>query len=160
MRRSKPSIDAKSTDKLLILASTSGVSTWEINRVSTGSVAIGEWAHVALTRDTSGEYAFFINGVASGTYTNADDLVLGLTEAKLGGHYALSAPWYLDGRIANFRMHSSVVTASEQYGGTGPAGTVFDSDLDDGSGTSVVDNSAQSNDGTLVGDDGTNFWVP
>ena len=37
---------------------------------STSNTPLSEWAHVAVTYDASGNYAFYINGVASGSGTN------------------------------------------------------------------------------------------
>ncbi|WP_221762991.1 VCBS domain-containing protein [Chlorobium phaeovibrioides] len=124
----------------------------------TGDVlVVGQWTHIAATYDASTDTAhIYINGVeVSCTDNNHDtDAVLKST----GSYYELARrgdnSFYMNGDIAEFRIWNDVRTAAEVSGsmngalqGT-EAGLVALWKLDEGSGTTLADATANKFNGT------------
>lgn len=123
-----------------------------------GSVPLNQWTHVAMTWNSGGFLKGYINGVEFGsvaspslTITNTNDMYIG------------KAPWnnisqnYFGGYMDEIRLWNVVRTGDEirasmykQLTGTEPNLAAYYS-MNDGTGTTLTDNSSNTNDGTISG---------
>lgn len=117
---------------------------------STGIIPRGTWTHVAVTYDASGNYAFYINGVVSGSGTN-------LLTFVFGGIFVgkQNTGEFFSGLMDELRVYSRVLAASEilnLYLNNNPSTTnlLIYFKFDEGSGTSALDSSGRGNSGTIT----------
>ena len=125
----------------------------------------GAYAHVALTWDTgANELKAFINGTQFGTTQSGFGTWSGSATVLHLGHNALSGSDFWKGNIDEFAIFSRAKTNAEIlsiYNGGKPSNLVGESDLvgywrnEEGSGTTIGDQSGQGNSGTLI--NGTTF---
>jgi hypothetical protein len=80
------------------------------NRLSTGSVTLGTWTHVAFVRSGS-TISFYINGAASGTATTSASLSL-TTVAALGGYGGGLQGYISNLRVTNTQVYTGSFTPS------------------------------------------------
>lgn len=78
---------------------------------STGTITSGTWAHVGVSYDGSGNYAFYINGAVSGTGTNNQTFATS-GNASLGRNGGNAE--YMDGTVDEVRF-STVVRAADWF---------------------------------------------
>jgi len=100
------------TRKIRFLSSTGG-SSWNIDKSSDGTVTVNTWTHIAVTRTTAGVYTLYLNGVASGTVTNTTDIFLNNYIPRLAGHYAGVAGFHLNGRMKDFMFFKRALSSTE-----------------------------------------------
>jgi len=140
--------------------------------VSTNSLTLNAWNHVALVRSTN-TWSYYINGVASGSFTNTSSQTDGATTGpKIGGSNAAAEVWV--GYLSNVRVVNGTAvytgaftpptlapltaagsTSAASYSSTTNVNTVFPS-----SSTSLLTNfsnagiydAAVQNDAITVGD--------
>lgn len=138
----------------------------EVLGTSTSTVPTNTWSHVAVTYDVSGNYVFYLNGVAIGSGTNSTTFDFSSSTFLING----VAGNYLAGMIDEVRSYNRVLTAAEikslydrvkpdatnssssQAQGTGrlDSGLAGYWPLDNGSGTTATDVSTNGNNGTLT----------
>jgi hypothetical protein len=71
---------------------------------STNSLVLNSWNHVALVRSTN-TWSYYINGVASGSFTNTTSITDGATTGpKIGGSTTAGEVWI--GYISNLRVNN------------------------------------------------------
>jgi hypothetical protein len=75
---------------------------------STGAITVGEWVHIAASYDASGNYAFLINGSASGAGTN--DMSISVTDTAIGRRTSAE---YFDGNMAEMASFTRVLSSTE-----------------------------------------------
>ena len=81
------------------------------NRLSTGSVTLGTWNHIAYVRDNGNTISFYINGVASGTASTSASLSL-TTIAALGGYGGGIRGYISNLRVTNTQVYTGSFTPS------------------------------------------------
>jgi len=74
-------------------------SSFNIGTITVGTVAVGQWYHVALVRSGS-TFTTYLNGVAGGSTTNASSLYAYTTDLRIG--YVDAS--YFNGYISNIRI--------------------------------------------------------
>src|SRR3989344_3087277 len=88
------------------------------------SMALNEWRHVVVTRDSSGIVNFYVNGTQRGTANQNSGTPAGGPTVYIGTSSNSSHPW--DGLLDDLRVYSRVLSASEiteLYNYTGTAST-------------------------------------
>lgn len=117
---------------------------------STGSIIPKQWNFVAVSYDVSGNYAFYINGVAAGSGTNLRTL----QHANKYIGRQLTAEFFL-GLIDDVRIYNSALTSTEiinLYYGINPSSTpVGWYKFDEGSGTTATDSGSGAVNGVITG---------
>lgn len=84
-----------------------------VNRITTatGLLSVGVEAHIALSRDASGNWRVFVNGTQAGsTYTDSNNYVNGGARPAIGANGASLASSNVNGKIRDLR-----VTAAGRY---------------------------------------------
>lgn len=119
---------------------------------STTAVSNYVWTHVGLSYDASGNYAFYVNGVAAGSGTNLQTFV-STTNYWVGT--INGSPSWINGLLDEYHLYSRVLTAAEflnLYIGIEPATTNLQIwwKFDEGSGSSATDSSGNANTGTIT----------
>lgn len=118
---------------------------------STGTIPLKQWTHVAVSYDAIGNYAFYINGIISGTGTSLRVFQFG--DLEIGTSPDAGEDFF--GKIDDFRIYSSVLSAinvQNLYYGIEPNNTpLVWCKFDEGSGTSAIDSSGNSNTGIITG---------
>ncbi len=117
------------------------------------------WTHVAVTYN-AGLVTTYVNGVLvdsqSMATTTIDDVYQSLDELRIGGRSNNPANQYFDGRIAEVRVWSVARTGAEIAGAMNSTLTGSESGLaaylplDDNTGLTATDKTANGNSGTLV----------
>ena len=161
--------NAKGENILVLGLSDSNIQVWHWNGSSntallTGSstISAGQWYHVALTI-SGGTVNVFLNGVSEATASksvtvNNDDWF------SLGQEWDTAPSDFYDGKLDEVRVWNDVRTEAEIRSNMcktlagNEDGLVAYYKMTDGSGTSLTDNSTNSNTGTLTNMDDTN-WV-
>jgi len=101
------------TEKLWVVGDTNGTGDWDILNTSTGVITLNTFSHIVLTRDTSGNHKFYINGSdAGGGFTVASDIYTNNNSVKIGGHYSLTAGYNTNGKIDEPRISSTARSAN------------------------------------------------
>lgn len=91
-------------------------SSWVVGAtppIGSTVLSLGQWYHVAVTRNTSGVYTVYVNGVPDGTVTQTTNLGLNNQAIKFGCHYALHASYMSDGILNDIRIYNRALTPSE-----------------------------------------------
>lgn len=121
---------------------------------STGKVNSAQWNFVAVTYNSSGAYAFYINGEAAGSGTNLQTFAYG-SNNFIFGNALNGSPERFVGSLDDVRVYGSVLTPTEitnLFNGLNPSATpVGHWKLDEGSGTTATDSGSGGNNGTLTG---------
>jgi hypothetical protein len=91
-----------STKKFVFLAGDTNTASWEVNITSTNSYDIGQWVHVAVTRNSSNDFTIWVNGTSQATanssVTIADDagtLLIGAVDSGTNSHSGYFSNWRL-----------------------------------------------------------------
>jgi len=101
------------TEKLWVVGDTNGTGDWDILNTSTGVITLNTFSHIVLTRDTSGNHKFYINGSdAGGGFTVASDIYTNNNSVKIGGHYSLTAGYNTNGKIDEPRISTTARSAN------------------------------------------------
>ena len=145
-------------------------------RLPASSIVYGNWYHLAITYDngaTANNPTIYLNGVA---YTVGGTPALTESTAPTGsfdtdagdnlfiGNMSATGTKTTDGKIADVRLYDDVLTAAEVEvlasrinidSALGPGTADLEAwwKIDEGTGTSIADSSANSNTGTLSGPD-------
>ncbi|HEY9244135.1 MAG TPA: LamG-like jellyroll fold domain-containing protein, partial [Streptosporangiaceae bacterium] len=120
----------------------------------TGELPPGTWSHVAVT--LSGHTGtLYVNGTAVGTNSNMtlNPAALGNTTQDWIGRSQYPADPYLNGKIDDFQIYSSALSASQiaaLAGGQPGAGTVADYAFDETGGATATDSSGNGRSGTII----------
>jgi hypothetical protein len=72
---------------------------------------LSKWYHVVVTRDSSNQATFYINGVISGTANQASGIPTGSSVGNIGE--SVSSANRFDGKIDDVRVYNRVLTTSE-----------------------------------------------
>ncbi|NQV19017.1 MAG: T9SS type A sorting domain-containing protein [Armatimonadetes bacterium] len=132
-------------------------------QVSGGTLSAGSWHHVAVVRDVSADKVIlYLNGVLVDEATDNTDNI------NYSGNFAIGGrpgePEWFDGLIDEVRIWNDARTEAEiranmckELAGN-ESGLVAYYKMSDGSGTSLTDNSTNSNTGTLTNMDNSD-WV-
>lgn len=71
--------------------------------ISSGSVSLGQWSHIAVVRN-SGTTTLFINGVANGSISDSTNYLCGLSAPVFGGDGAVRNSNRLNGYLDDIRI--------------------------------------------------------
>lgn len=119
---------------------------------SSGTVTNDVWSHVAVTYDALGNYVYYINGVASGSGTSLQTFDYSGGKLNIGQQSSGSAESF-NGVLDDVRIYNRVLQATDisQLYTLGTTGLVAYWTLDaaDISGSTMLDKSGNSNDGTI-----------
>ncbi len=149
--------------KIRIYSYNSSVSGRE--QVTTASFNIGKWYHVAVTSQAN-SLKFYVDGVFDSEHTNLNVVLGGSTDEKFifGGAGANAVLWPHNGKMDEVRVWNVVRTQTQiqenmckKLAGN-ESGLVAYYQMTNGSGTSLTDNSSNSNNGTLQNMDDAD-WV-
>lgn len=115
----------------------------------------GTWYHIAGTIDASNGMTLYVNCAAQGTNTSGTGAIETSSEITTIGCWGDANIRFFDGKIDNVRMWSRTLSSSELICGCGyPSSTtnlVADWRMNEGSGSSITDNSGNGNSGTVSG---------
>jgi hypothetical protein len=99
---------------LFIIADTSGTFSWDILSRSVSSVSLNTWSFATFTRDTSGNYIFYIDGTdAGGRFTDTRNLFIDINRLRIAGHYALAQGHMFNGLIGELCIYNRALTPQE-----------------------------------------------
>lgn len=126
---------------------------------STGTLTNGTTYSIGVTYDASGNYAFYINGVLSGSGTNLQAITF-TGNARLGDKQSLE---FYAGVLDFFHYYNTALTATNAlhiHNGIEPPTASLQARyyMDEGTGTTIADSSGNGNTGTLGGTN-TPTWV-
>ncbi|HCK93515.1 MAG TPA: hypothetical protein DHW71_11025, partial [Gammaproteobacteria bacterium] len=82
--------------------------------ISTNSVSLNQWHHIAATITNTDQFTFYIDGKESGTGTIGNIPNISRTENFIGKSNWSSDP-YFDGKIDEFKIYNRALTQSEIY---------------------------------------------
>src|SRR3989344_904343 len=134
------------------------------------TLVTGQWYHIGITVDASGNYIFYLNGNSDGS--GASTLPANTTESfKIGAYGASGGLGRFDGLIDEVRIYNRALSADEVmrlYKAT--SGTKISSSLSKGlvgywnfdinaGGDTVYDMSTSANHGTMINMDPATDWV-
>jgi len=138
-------------------------TSWNIaSAVSMGTVAVGQWYHVALVRNGS-TFTPYLNGVAGTPTVSSSSLFPSSSPLALGG---VNAGSYLNGYISNFRLVNGtavyiVVEPTSPLTTTSQGATATQVSLLTAQSSTIVDNSLNNYTLTNVGSiTPTNSTIP
>lgn len=146
-------IGVRTTSSNIVM--THNPSSWSVAAIFP-TISTGTWNHLIFTYDkTNNQIKLFVNGAQSGTTQEPSPATISLISTTLdigAANYALSS---FDGQIASMRVWKRVLSASEAedaYNGDAVSATalVVDYDFCEKCGSTLYDQSGNSNDGTLT----------
>ena len=141
-----------------------GQSGTYVSGTASSSLTDNTWYQVGITHDDSEETVkFYVNGSVTDTFTKNIPGVVHDTNARIGSLAESASSGELTGRIANVAIFSDLVTSGEMsnlasahsYDATSIGNCVgwwrMGAGTEAGSGNTIYDMSANSNNGTLQG---------
>ena len=104
---------------LRFLVSTNG-STVLFDQVTTTSLPLNTWSHIALTRDTGGVYRIFLNGVlcGNGTITNTSALFNASNDITIGA--SSNSTQFFNGYLSNVRIVNGTALYTQNFNTSAP----------------------------------------
>jgi len=130
---------------------------------SSNNATLNKWSHVALTYNGS-NLVLYINGESEASSSVSGSINTTSNSLYFGDHVHSSSDYYFDGKIDDIAIWNTALSQSQVQG---YMHKVLDGDesnlvayykMSDGSGTSLTDNSSNSNTGTLTNMDNSD-WV-
>ena len=122
---------------------------------SSNNATLNKWSHVALTYNGS-NLVLYINGESEASSSVSGSINTTSNSLYFGDHVHSSSDYYFDGKIDDIAIWNTALSQSQVQG---YMHKVLDGDesnlvayykMSDGSGTSLTDNSSNSNSGTLT----------
>lgn len=146
------SVECNTSEKMQLWLSSDG-SGAEGETTAT-ALTQSTWTHVTITYDGT-NVRFYLNGVLDTTSATSVATIFDSTNNIIVGAVNSGAAQFFPGRLADFRVYKSTLTAAEAaslYQGTSPDDTVFlHLPLCEGAGAIAHDVSGNQNHGTITG---------
>ena len=133
----------------------SGISSW-VAGTGNNAISTGEWTHIAYTRNGTGDnHAIYVNGIAQTISTNSYTFVNNDALKEIGR--GTSQGQHYNGQIDGLSIWDVVLTQEQiqSHISTPPTGNesglVGYWDFNEGTGTTLADQTSNGNDGTIYG---------
>ena len=144
------------TDQILLRLGNGNILFYINDGTTTGPASTNyntnEWIHVVAVYDSSDGLYLYVNSTQESYYEHVGDLDDAQDKIGLGGHIGGDT---LDGKLSNVLFYEKVLSQTEinsLYAGDVPTGSLVGHwPMNEGSGSTVYDESTNNNDGTIHG---------